>query len=58
MRPLGEGADADKPAEDRPLDSIREMYGALRACWVPPPEDEARHGTEYTVVSPSSATAR
>jgi hypothetical protein len=31
------------------LDSIREMYAALRACWTPPPKDEARHGMEYTV---------
>jgi hypothetical protein len=36
-------------ADDRPLDSIREMFAALRACWVPPPKDEARHGMEYTV---------
>ena len=25
------------------------MFAALRACWVPPPKDEARHGMEYTV---------
>jgi hypothetical protein len=25
------------------------MYAALRACWVPPPKDSARHGMEYTV---------
>jgi len=36
-------------ADDRPLDSIRAMFAALRACWVPPPKDEARHGMEYTV---------
>ena len=36
-------------ADDRPLDSIREMFAALRACWVPPPKDEARHGMEYTI---------
>ena len=35
--------------EEKPLDSIRAMYAALRACWVPPPKDEARHGMEYTV---------
>src|ERR1700692_185087 len=40
---------ANDTAEDRPLDSIREMYAALRACWVPPPKDEARHGMEYTI---------
>ncbi len=36
-------------ADDRELGSIREMYAALRGCWVPPPKDEARHGMEYTV---------
>jgi hypothetical protein len=36
-------------ANDHPLDSIREMFAALRACWVPPPKDEARHGMEYTI---------
>jgi hypothetical protein len=25
------------------------MYAALRACWVPPPKDAARHGMEYTI---------
>ena len=35
--------------DDHPLDSIREMFAALRACWVPPPKDEARHGMEYTI---------
>jgi len=32
-----------------PLDSIGAMYAALRACWVPPPKDEARRGMEYTI---------
>jgi hypothetical protein len=41
----GENATAD----DHPLDSIRDMFAALRACWVPPPKDEARHGMEYTI---------
>jgi hypothetical protein len=36
-------------AEEKPLDSIRAMYSALRACWVPPPKDSARHGMEYTI---------
>jgi hypothetical protein len=41
--------DADKTAGEKPLDSIREMYVALRACWTPPPKDEARHSMEYTI---------
>jgi hypothetical protein len=40
---------ANDTADDRPLDSIRAMFAALRACWVPPPKDEARHGMEYTI---------
>ncbi len=43
-----DGGPAGK-AEDEPLDSIREMYAALRACWIPPPIESARHGMEYTV---------
>ena len=36
-------------ANDHPLDSISAMYAALRACWVPPPKEEARPGMEYTI---------
>jgi hypothetical protein len=36
-------------AGDHPLDSIRDMFAALRACWIPPPKDEAHHGMEYTI---------
>jgi len=43
------GDNADKTTEQEPLDSIGEMYAALRACWAPPPKDSARHGMEYTV---------
>jgi len=25
------------------------MFTALRACWVPPPKDQARHGMQYTI---------
>ena len=32
-----------------PSNSIRDMFTALRSCWVPPPKDEARHGMEYTI---------
>ena len=35
--------------KDHALDSIRDMFAALRACWVPPPTDEAHHGMEYTI---------
>jgi len=41
--------DSDKPPEEKPLDSISAMYAALRACWMPPPKNAARHGMEYTI---------
>jgi hypothetical protein len=31
------------------VNTINAMFAALRACWVPPPRDEARHGMQYTV---------
>src|ERR1700722_10363717 len=40
---------SDNSGNEPKLDSIRAMYAALRACWVPPPKDEARHGMQYTV---------
>jgi hypothetical protein len=43
------GSDADKAEHEKPLNSIGEMYAALRTCWMPPPKDSARHGMEYTV---------
>jgi hypothetical protein len=52
-QPSGAGGDGgaagqgDANAHD--LDSISAMFAALRACWVPPPKDEARHGMQYTV---------
>jgi hypothetical protein len=40
---------AEKTADEKPVDSISEMYAALRACWTPPPKGEGRHGMEYTI---------
>ncbi len=45
----GKDAGNTDQAEQKPVDSIGEMFAALRACWVPPPKDEARHGMQYTV---------
>ena len=36
-------------ADEHPLGSIRDMFAALRACWVPPSKEEAHHGMEYTI---------
>jgi hypothetical protein len=43
------GAVGQGNTEAHDLDSIGAMFAALRACWVPPPKDEARHGMQYTV---------
>ncbi len=43
------GGDGDEAPDEKPLDSIGEMYAALRGCWVPPPKGVARQGMEYTV---------
>jgi len=43
------GNETNNTAAEKPLDSIRELYAALRACWTPPLKDEARHGMEYTI---------
>jgi len=39
----------DAPAGDHKLYTIGAMFGALRACWVPPPTDEARSGMQMAV---------
>jgi hypothetical protein len=44
-----DGPQAGTSKDAKPLDSIREMYAALRACWIPPPKESARHGMEYAV---------
>jgi hypothetical protein len=49
-----EGAQ-DKPPEDRRdagqlVNSLHDMFEAIRGCWEPPPPDKARPGMEYTVM--------
>jgi hypothetical protein len=39
----------DHEASDRKLDTLRAMFDALRACWVPPEKDEARPGMQMSV---------
>jgi len=43
-----EHQEADR-VDKHPLDSISDMFAALRACWVPPPKEQAHHGMEYTI---------
>jgi hypothetical protein len=34
---------------DHPIDTIRDLFAALRACWQPPPADEAHAGMQMSV---------
>ena len=34
---------------DHDLDNIRDLFAALRACWTPPADDEAREGMEISM---------
>jgi hypothetical protein len=49
------GADANPAStetaegSEHRLNTIRDLFDALRACWVPPPEDEARPGMQMSV---------
>jgi len=45
---LGSGTVGASGTEHK-LNTIRDMFDALRACWVPPPEDEARPGMQMSV---------
>jgi hypothetical protein len=43
------GSDAEGTKPSHRLDTIRDLFGALRACWVPPPQDRARPGMQMSV---------
>jgi hypothetical protein len=43
-----DSAGANDGAEHK-LNTIRDLFDALRACWVPPPQEEARHGMQMAV---------
>jgi hypothetical protein len=45
----GKPAGGDGGSQNHALASIEDMFAALRACWTPPPKDEAHHGMEYTI---------
>jgi hypothetical protein len=37
------------PPPDTPIDSIDELFAALRACWQPPARDQAQEGVQMSV---------
>jgi hypothetical protein len=42
------GTDAGR-APEGPVDSLRALYAALRACWQPPPPNESLRGMQMSV---------
>lgn len=45
--PPGEAAKYQRPGHD--LDSIGDLFAALRSCWSPPPASDARQGMQMSV---------
>jgi hypothetical protein len=51
-----DGSAPSKPANDQPVEeaqsvnTLREMFAAIRDCWEPPPPDKSRPGMEYTII--------
>jgi hypothetical protein len=37
------------PSDDAPINSLQELFAALRACWEPPARDLAQEGMQMTV---------
>ena len=47
MPPQDQAAKYQKPDHD--LDTIGDLFAALRSCWSPPPADGAREGMQMSV---------
>jgi hypothetical protein len=45
----GDGGLDEGAPHDHKLDTLRELFAALRACWVPPPIENARPGMQMSV---------
>lgn len=37
------------PSPDAPINSLQELFAALRACWAPPAHEQAQEGMQMTV---------
>jgi hypothetical protein len=40
---------AGAQSRDQPINTLKDVIAALRACWAPPPIDQSRPGMEITV---------
>ena len=47
--PVAAAAPDEKKDAPHRLNTIRDMFAALRACWVPPAKDDSRAGTQLSV---------
>jgi hypothetical protein len=43
------GSTGGAHAPEGPVNSLRDLFAALRACWEPPPLNEVRHGMQMSV---------
>jgi hypothetical protein len=53
LLPMAVPADAgnrSSAAQPQQLNTLREVFAALQACWVPPPVDHAHEGMQITVM--------
>lgn len=44
-----EDAPGKAPSPDASINSIRDLFAVLQACWEPPPRDQAQEGMQMTV---------
>jgi hypothetical protein len=44
-----QAANNQAPEAGHAVDTIRDVFDALRACWVPPPQEQARAGMQMSV---------
>jgi len=44
-----DAAPAKAPSSDTPIESIHDLFDALRACWEPPAREQAQEGTQMSV---------
>lgn len=47
--PTGPSADQQSGAQPRKLNTIRDVFTALRRCWVPPAADQVKAGTQLAI---------
>jgi hypothetical protein len=51
LRLTTQGRPPDQPARPpaKPLNTLQELFGLMDGCWIPPPIEQSRPGTEITI---------